>query len=146
MFDGTTETFEGISRADTVVAMALTAENKFLVLDQEQPHKGRFRSLPGGRVDPGEDPLSAAKRELAEETGYNSENWQLWKQTRPFTKIDWTIHVFVARNCYYKQEPKLDPGERINLGFMNFREFKKFALSREFPHKEIQEELWRQYI
>jgi ADP-ribose pyrophosphatase len=32
--------------------------------------------LPAGTLDPGEDELSAAKRELLEETGYTAERWQ----------------------------------------------------------------------
>ncbi len=33
--------------------------------------------LPAGRIDEGEDALSAAKRELAEETGYSASEWKL---------------------------------------------------------------------
>jgi ADP-ribose diphosphatase len=32
--------------------------------------------LPAGRIDPGEDELEAAKRELIEETGYRAAHWQ----------------------------------------------------------------------
>jgi ADP-ribose pyrophosphatase len=32
--------------------------------------------LPAGRIDPGEKPLPAAKRELLEETGYTAEHWR----------------------------------------------------------------------
>jgi ADP-ribose pyrophosphatase len=32
--------------------------------------------LPAGRIDPGEDDLKAAKRELIEETGYRAEHWR----------------------------------------------------------------------
>jgi ADP-ribose pyrophosphatase len=32
--------------------------------------------LPAGRIDPGEDELTAAKRELLEETGYRAQNWR----------------------------------------------------------------------
>jgi ADP-ribose pyrophosphatase len=32
--------------------------------------------LPAGRIDPGENPLHAAKRELLEETGYTARNWR----------------------------------------------------------------------
>ena len=33
--------------------------------------------IPAGRIDEGEDPLTAAKRELAEETGYSASEWKL---------------------------------------------------------------------
>src|ERR1051325_8565535 len=36
----------------------------------------RMWELPAGRIDAGEDKLTAAKRELLEETGYSASRWQ----------------------------------------------------------------------
>jgi ADP-ribose pyrophosphatase len=54
--------------------------------------------LPAGRIDEGEDPLAAAKRELLEETGYTAEHWQralLFYSSPGF--LDETMAVYLAR-------------------------------------------------
>src|SRR6266567_4147904 len=73
MFDGSRKTFEKVERPDTANIIAFTEDGKVIILDQEQPGKDKFVSLPGGRIDEGENPLEAAKRELLEETGFQPE-------------------------------------------------------------------------
>jgi ADP-ribose pyrophosphatase len=54
--------------------------------------------LPAGRIDEGEDALTAAKRELAEETGYSASEWKLalyYYATPGF--LDETMSLFAAR-------------------------------------------------
>lgn len=55
--------------------------------------------LPAGRIDAGEDALTAAKRELAEETGYSASEWKLalhYYASPGF--LDETMSIFAARN------------------------------------------------
>lgn len=55
--------------------------------------------LPAGRIDEGEDMLTAAKRELAEETGYSAAEWKLalhYYASPGF--VDETMSVFAARD------------------------------------------------
>jgi len=55
--------------------------------------------LPAGRIDEGEDPLVAAKRELAEETGYLASEWKpaLHYFASPGF-LDETMSLFAARD------------------------------------------------
>lgn len=122
MFDGSVATFEKLKRPDTVEVIA-AVENKILILEQEQPNHAPFVSLPGGRVDGGEKPLAAAKRELLEESGYVSNNWKKWDSFSPYDKIVWQIHWFVARDCKLKHKPRPDVGEKISTRLISFEEF-----------------------
>ena len=56
---------------DWVNVIAITTDEKFVMIRQYRHGLGETRyELCAGVVDPGEDPLTAAKRELYEETGY----------------------------------------------------------------------------
>jgi ADP-ribose pyrophosphatase len=121
MFDGTTETFEMLKRQDTVEVL-LTKNGKILLQEQEQPDRPSFLSLPGGRVEQGEGPLDGAKREVLEETGYESEDWEFLYQTNSTPKLAWTIFVYVARDGEWKQEMELDAGEKIKLQWVTLDE------------------------
>lgn len=87
MFDGSIRTFEMLKRPYNGCVIAVI-NDKILILEQEQPGRGTFLSLPGGRCDQDEEPFIAAQRELLEETGYISEDWELWTKVIPEEKVD----------------------------------------------------------
>lgn len=71
---GAVETFSLREDRPSVAVLALTEAGEAVVTRQFRPGPGRFvYELPGGYVDDGEAPLSAARRELLEETGYQGE-------------------------------------------------------------------------
>jgi ADP-ribose pyrophosphatase len=86
-----------------------------ILLERQYRHAAqRFLwELPAGRIDHGESELSAAKRELIEETGYTASEW------RPILKyyaspgfVDETMAIYMARNLKRgKAQPEAD--ERI---------------------------------
>ncbi len=65
-----------VRHAGSAVMMAIDSKKRILLVRQYRlPAERYLWELPAGRLDPGEKPLQAAKRELAEETGYKARTW-----------------------------------------------------------------------
>lgn len=146
MYDGTFATFERLKRPDTAIVISVV-KDKIIILAQEQPDvPDPFTSLPGGRCNSKENPLDAAKRELLEETGYESNDWTLWNEQNPVGKIDWTIYTYIAKDCIHKQPQKLDSGEKIKTELISFDEFLNLATDKRFSEKELGIQLFKARI
>jgi len=65
-----------VRHAGSAVMMAVDEKKRILLVRQYRlPAEKYLWELPAGRLDPGEKPLQAAKRELIEETGYRAKTW-----------------------------------------------------------------------
>lgn len=65
-----------VRHAGSAVMMAMDDKNRILLVRQYRlPADKYLWELPAGKLDEGEKPLQAAKRELAEETGYQARKW-----------------------------------------------------------------------
>lgn len=122
MFDGTTETFERIHRAPSVECIAIV-DDKIITLEQAQPDRDWYPSLPGGRIDEGEEPTKAIARELLEETGYTAESFELYREYKGDSKMHFPEYIFIAKNCKKTAEQDIDGGEKINVKLSTFEEF-----------------------
>jgi ADP-ribose pyrophosphatase len=103
-----------IRHPGSVVIMALDetkAEARVLLIKQYRYAAGdEIWEFPAGRIDPGDTPLSGAKRELAEETGYKAREWKraLFFYSSPGF-LDETMSVFLARDLVKgKAKPEED--------------------------------------
>lgn len=142
MFDGSTETFEMLKRPNTIQVIA-TQGDKVLISRQSQPNKHNYLSLYGGRAEEDEDPLVTAKRELLEESGLESDDWELYKVYTPYHKIEWEIYFFIARHCKKIAEPHLDPGEKIEEVTLTFDEFVDFVENDDYLAKDLALDIFR---
>ena len=70
--------------------------------------------LPAGKIDPGEDALATAKRELLEETGYRAREWRHLLTTYPVVGYsDERIELYLARGLEHVGHA-LDEGEFLS--------------------------------
>lgn len=137
LYDGSKATYERLKRPDSVIVYAVLPDGKILIADQEQPGRDPFIGAIGGQVDPGEDILDAAKRELLEETGYEASSYFLWSAKQLASKIDWVIYTFIAKGLRRVGDQRLDSGERISLKAVTFDELVTIAVADNFREKEM---------
>lgn len=78
--------------------------------------------IPAGKLNPGEDPLLCAKRELQEETGYFATEWiPLGTIATSPGFCDEVLHLYVAKNLTMG-ETHMDPDEFVELEYYTFDE------------------------
>lgn len=84
--------------------------------------------------DSAEDALAAAKRELMEETGYESDDWKfLLSVPSNATMADNYANIFVAKSCRKVSGQSLDETEFLNVHLHTRKEIDEMIASGEFP-------------
>jgi ADP-ribose pyrophosphatase len=102
---------------DYVNALALTEREKFLCFRQvKYGVEGTSLAPVGGYIEPDEDPLDAAKRELLEETGYEASVWIDLGSYRVGGNRGFAMaHFYLAREARSVTEPVADDLEEQEL-------------------------------
>ena len=113
--DGLKRNREIIHHPGGVVILAIKEDNNILLVKQNRyAVKSVQTELPAGRLEKGEDPLLAAKRELREETGYVARNWEpLGYIFTTFGICDEKLYLFKATDLTF-DKPDPDEGEILD--------------------------------
>lgn len=114
--DGSESKREFIRHPGAVVILPLLADGRVLLERQYRyPNDRVFIEFPAGKIDPGEEALACAKRELEEETGYTATEWNfVCTIHNAIAYSDEHLEIFLARGLT-AGEAKLDEGEFIEL-------------------------------
>ncbi|WP_295789017.1 NUDIX domain-containing protein [uncultured Veillonella sp.] len=95
-----------------------------LVMERQYRYalKSGLLEIPAGKLDAGEDPLTCAKRELEEETGYTAKEWiSLGAVATSPGFCNEIIHIFLARDLE-KGATHWDVDEYVELEYFTLEE------------------------
>lgn len=115
--DGGTATREYIVHPGAVVIVPLLDDGQVLLERQfRYPVQQVMIEFPAGKIDPGEDRLLCAKRELLEETGYTAREWARAGVLHPVISYSTEfIEIWFARGLVDSGQRNLDEGEFLEV-------------------------------
>ena len=114
--DGSETDFDYLSEGESVVILPLTDDGDVVVIEEWRQAVQRVNyGLPAGSVEAEDPDLGvAARRELAEETGYEAETVEHLTSVEPANGFsDAVFHYYLARGCTPTAERDLDFNESI---------------------------------
>jgi ADP-ribose pyrophosphatase len=114
--DGKETTREYVTHPGAVAMIPMLDDGRIVLERQYRyPVDRVLIELPAGKIDPGEDRLACAKRELLEETGYTAAEWAFAGQLHPVISYSTEfIDIWFARGLTLTQ-PTLDEGEFLEV-------------------------------
>lgn len=124
--DGKNAVFDTVNPEDFSAAgvIALTKNNEVITARQ-------FRSgpeilmdeVPGGIIEPGEDPETAARREMQEETGYKAGTLKFLGKFYRDSSMNGEWYYYLATDCELVSDPQNDEHEFIDVILKTIPEF-----------------------
>lgn len=128
--------FSLIEATDWVNVLALTPDDRVVLIRQYRPGTDSVcLEIPGGMVDAGEEPLAAAARELAEETGYTAPVWRLLGTVSPNPALfDNRLHSYLALDAVPTSAPRLDGNEVIALETVPLSDVRTLLVEGKIEH------------
>jgi ADP-ribose pyrophosphatase len=122
-----------VVRHPGAVAIVPLLDGKVLLVRQYRaPIDKEIWELPAGTIEPGEEPLECAKRELEEETGYRAREWR--KLAEFYTTpgfCDERMVLFLARGLEPRPGARAAEDESLEVRAFTFAEAKQMLLRGE---------------
>lgn len=129
--NGKLSTREVVRHCKAACILAIV-DNKVIIEEQYRyPYDEVILEFPAGKIEPGEDVMQGAIRELEEETGYLAQDIKFLGDMYPACAYtDEIISLFVATNLK-KTKQNLDENESLDYKFITFEELEKLILTNQ---------------
>ena len=134
--DSAKHNFFVIENPDWVNIIALTKNEEVVLIEQfRHGTEEVILEIPGGMLDEKEEPQTAARRELVEETGYEADEFIFLGESRPNPAIqNNTIYHFLAKDCEKRKETNFDEHESAITKIVPYKDVKKLVSSGKITH------------
>jgi 8-oxo-dGTP pyrophosphatase MutT (NUDIX family) len=127
--------------------IAITKEGQF-VLERQYRHAQQITGyeIPAGCVEPGEDAMEGAKRELYEETGYSGGEWRHFMTISPNPGACTNYsHTFLAIGVEKVSTQHLEESEDISIELFSEEEVFEMLQRGEFHQAMMVAPLWKYF-
>ena len=137
--DGSHASREYVCHPGAVVVVAELPDGRYVLERQwRYPLERAFTEFPAGKLNPGEDPLLCAQRELREETGYQARHWAYAGPVHlAIAYSTEVIHLFFARGLS-AGERQLDDGEFLDVFSASMEQLQSWARAGELTDAKTQ--------
>ena len=133
--DGTEGDYIIMNAPDWVIVVPEKEDNFLMVKQWRHGEAGLSVEFPGGVIDAGEDPQTAAVRELEEETGYKAGKISKLGSVNPNPALfNNHVHFFLAQDLTATGKQHLDEDEFINCMELSKKEVLDGMGTEQFPH------------
>ena len=145
--NGKTAVREWIAHPGASAVIPLLPDGRVILVRQYRyPMQQITLEIPAGKLDPGEDPLVCATRELTEETGYEAEEIVPLGVFYPSVAIlDEKIHLYLARGLTFRATNP-DDDEFLNVEQRPLREMVDAVMRGDVPDGKTQTAILKTWL
>lgn len=137
--DGKTSLREIIEHPGGVCVAALTPDGRLpFVRQYRYAYRRNVLELPAGKLERGENPLDAVKRELAEEVGAHGVHWRSMGELYPTPGYTNEIIRLFACDIDRQEASHPDEGEFLEVTYLSLEEALQMVMNGELPDAKTQ--------